>query len=175
MRIILADHQEVTQFAIIQLLQEVGCRAYEVEKVGSIAAIKSALHDWSDVKAVVLDYTTLNTSEEELLLLHLRYPQVQFLLFSDQLSRDLLRRMLLGSTQFSVVLKDSPLHEIQEALAMTVRGRQYICTDVQQLIDAPEKEEPDRSPLSKTEKDILRLLAMGKTSKDIAAERYLSV
>ena len=175
MRIILADHQEVTQFAIIQLLQEVGCRAYEVEKVGSIAAIKSALHDWSDVKAVVLDYTTLNTSEEELLLLHLRYPQVQFLLFSDQLSRDLLRRMLLGSSQFSVVLKDSPLHEIQEALAMTVRGRQYICTDVQQLIDAPEKEEPSRSPLSKTEKDILRLLAMGKTSKDIAAERYLSV
>ena len=124
---------------------------------------------------MVLDYTTLNTSEEELLLLHLRYPQVQFLLFSDQLSRDLLRRMLLGSSQFSVVLKDSPLHEIQEALAMTVRGRQYICTDVQQLIDAPEKEEPSRSPLSKTEKDILRLLAMGKTSKDIAAERYLSV
>ena len=53
------------------------------------------------------------------------------------------------------MLKDSPLHEIQEALALTVRGRQYICTDVQQLIDAPEKEEPDRSPLSKTEKDMV--------------------
>ena len=115
-----------------------------------------------------------DTTEEELLLLHFRYPEVHFLLFSEQLSRDFLRRMLLSNRMFSVVLKDSPLHEIVDALESLRKGRQYICTDVQMLIDTPERQS-DRSPLTKTERDILKLMAVGKKSRQIAEERFLSV
>ena len=175
MQLILADLQDITRFAIRRMAEELWQSGRPIKAL-SVDAVKRALTETGDEEVgVVMDYSMLNTTEEELLLLHLRYPKVHFLLFSEQLSRDFLRRMLLGSRQFSVVLKDSPLHEIEDALMSLRRGRQYICTDAQILIDTPEKSADDRSPLTKTEKDILRLMAMGKKSKQIAEERFLSV
>ncbi|MBQ8968268.1 MAG: response regulator transcription factor [Bacteroidaceae bacterium] len=141
------------------------------------SAIRDALRvqGVSASELVVLDYSTLNITEEELLMLHFRYPCAHFLLFSEQLSRDLLRRLLLGNKQFSVVLKDSSIAEVRQALQYALRNQQYICTDAQALISMPEHSAPDRSPLSRTERDILRLMALGKNSKAIAAERFLSV
>lgn len=170
---LLSDPQDITRFALRRMAEELGFT--DIRKALGISNIKEELNRQSDDIVVVLDYSELNTSEEELLLLHLRHPGVHFLLFSEQLSRDFLRRMLLGNSQFSVVLKDSPLCEIVEALQTVAKGRQYICTDAQSLINTPEQHDADRSPLTKTEKDILRLLALGKKSKDIAAERFLSV
>lgn len=172
---IVADRQELTRYALTALARESG-RAADITIALSTLAIKDALRARGTraSELVVLDYSQLDMTEEELLLLHLRYPQVHFLLFSEQLSRDFLRRLLSSSRQFSVVLKDSPLEEVRQALSSAANNRQYVCLDAQALISAPEPQ-PDRSPLSKTERDILRLMAMGRKSRDIAEERFLSV
>ncbi len=171
--ILIADQQEITRFALTELLGRMGYDARQIVVAGSVISIKEELgrHEGKDV--VIMDYSTLNLTEEELLLLHLRYPNVQFLLFSEELSRGFLRRMVLPNRAFSVVLKGASLHEISEALAYTTKGRQYISTDAQSIIDMPEPE--TRSPLTETECDILRLMALGNESKDIAHERFLSV
>lgn len=175
MKWILADKQDITRFAIQHLATETGTGIDVVETALSIMAVKDALaKNAGKSVVVVLDYSQFDTTEEELLLLHFRYPEVHFLLFSEQLSRDFLRRMLLSNRMFSVVLKDSPLHEIADALGSLRKGRQYVSTDVQMLIDTPEHSS-DRSPLTKTERDILKLMAMGKKSRQIAEERFLSV
>ena len=172
-KLLLADQQDITRFAIRRIAEELGVT--QIKKSLSIGAVKDELNTSSSDVVVVLDYSQLNVTEEELILLHIRYSKVQFLLFSEQLSRDFLRRMLLSNNKFSVVLKDSPLHEIVECLESVFKGHQYICTDAQSLINQPETKDNDRSPLTKTERDILRLMAMGKKSKDIANERFLSV
>ena len=175
MKWILADKQDIMRFAIQHLATETGTGGDKTETALSMTAVKDVLaKNGGKNVVVVLDYSQFDITEEELLLLHFRYPEVHFLLFSEQLSRDFLRRMLLSNRMFSVVLKDSPLHEIVDALESLRKGRQYICTDVQMLIDTPERQS-DRSPLTKTERDILKLMAVGKKSRQIAEERFLSV
>ena len=172
---IIADRQEITRYALQRLIEEMGT-AQEVTIALSSAAIREALHargvDASET--VVIDYTAIDITEEELLLLHLRFPKAHFLLFSDQLSRDLLRRLVLNNRQFSVVLKEAPIHEIREALIMAIKNRHFISSDAQNIIAMPEMLAAP-SPLSKTERDILRLMALGKNSRAIAEERFLSV
>ena len=170
--VVLADLQDITRYAIHRMAEDMG--AAQIKKALNVNAVKEELGMNSKDTVVVLDYSLLNTTEEEVLLMHLRYPDAHFLFFSEQLSRDFLRRLCLGNNRFSVVLKNSPLCEISEALETVFKGRQYICSDAQSIINTPE-EKDDRSPLTKTEKDILRLMAMGKKSKDIAEERFLSV
>ena len=172
---IIADRQEVTLYALQRLLEETG-KAQDITVALSCAAIRDALHarGIDAFEVVIMDYSAIDITEEELLLLHLRFPKAHFLLFSEQLNRDFLRRFVLNNRQFSVVLKEAPLHEIREALDMVVRDRRFICADVQSLIAMPEVTTAPL-PLSKTECDILRLMAFGKNSRAIAEERFLSV
>ncbi len=174
--IIVADQQEITRYALLSLLKEMGIPSGHTITVASVSsAIGDAIAGCVGTAMVIMDYAALNMTEDELLLLHLRYPQVHFLLFSESLSRSFLRRLVRPNRAFSVVLKDARLAEIREALTYVLKGRQYICTDAQSIIDSPTERESERLPLSDTECEILRLMALGKKSKDIANERYLSV
>lgn len=176
--LLLCDPQEITRYALSTLAVESGlCPAGEVTPVPDLVALKRSLQELAArgvVPAVVMDYTQMSCTEDDLSLLHLRYPRVHFILFSDQLSRDFLRRMLLGSRHFSVVLKDSPLAELKDCLAATRRGEQYICPRILALLQSPEHSETERTPLTATEREILRAMSMGRSTKEIAAERFLS-
>ena len=75
-----------------------------------------------------------------------------------------------------VVMKDAPKAEIEEGLRKAKRHIQYICTRIGwQLQHKEEKKDESASPLTATERDILKLMALGKTTKEIAAGRFLSV
>lgn len=125
---------------------------------------------------VVLDYTLLDTSADYLLILQERFKAAHFILFSDSLSEDFLRRMVFSGTSFSVVMKDAPMAEIEEGLRKAKQHIPYICTRIAwQLQHKEETKEELVSPLTATEREILKLMALGKTTKEIAAERFLSV
>ncbi len=180
---VLADNQDITRWGIYTLAKRhiAGLHFTEAQTLhevseqlaADVAACGNTAGNGNAV--VVLDYTLLNSTEEELLLLHDRYPTAQILLYSDQLSRDFIRRMIYGSTAFSVLLKDCSLDETCEALQTVCRGEQFVCQQVRVWLDTQERISHERSPLSSTEREILKLLAMGHTTKDIAAERFLSV
>ncbi len=179
MPLLLADPQDVTRYAIGKLAVEQ--RLFEADEVCAVPhftqlknAIDEAIRQGASV-TVVIDYALLNCSEEELTLLHQRFPAIPFVLFSDQLSRDFLRRMLLPDKTFSVVLKDSPLDEIHDCLADAVARRQYICPRILSLIESQERQDTERSPLTATEREILKSMSLGHSTKEIAAERFLSV
>lgn len=179
MPLILADPQDVTRYAVERL-------AVEQQLFGAEAV--TAVRDFPQLRlavaeavrrgtppVVLLDYALLNCSEEELTLLHQRFAAVPFILFSDHLSRDFLRRMLLPDEAFSVVLKDSPLSEIRSCLAAAAARRQYICPRILASLQRRERQDTERSPLTATEREILKSMSLGRTTKEIAAERFLSV
>ena len=179
MSLLLADPQDVTRYAIERLAVE-SClyEADEIRAVRHFAQLKAAVGEATQQRAlvvVVLDYTLVNCSEEDLILLHQRFPSVPFILFSDQLSRDFLRRMLLPDKAFSVVLKDSPLGEIRDCLVAAAARQQYICPRILTLLESHERQEAERSPLTSTEREILKSMSLGRSTKEIAAERFLSV
>jgi DNA-binding NarL/FixJ family response regulator len=127
---------------------------------------------------VVLDYTLFDFAEaDELLALHERFKEVHWILFSDELSTAFLRRMLLGSNAFSVVMKDNSKEEIGTAIQCASRNERYICNHASNLLlsntPAPTAR-PANQLLTSTEQTILKEIALGKTTKEIAAERNLS-
>ena len=87
---------------------------------------------------VVLDYTLFDINDvEELQILHDRFPEVRWLLFSVDLSLDFVKRVMAMGQGFSVLLKESPMHEIREAIDYAIHNRRYICQRTTEQLFAP--------------------------------------
>ena len=109
-----------------------------------------------------------------------RFKEADWLLFSDELSLPFLRQVLFSSMAFGVALKDNSKEEILTALQCASRKERFICNHVSNLLLAGNgSSSPTHSTikddlLTTAERSILKEIALGKTTKEIAAERNLS-
>jgi DNA-binding NarL/FixJ family response regulator len=126
---------------------------------------------------VILDYTLFDfTGPEDLHIISDRYKSTHWILFSDELSSDFLRNIVYSSCAFSIIFKDCSKEEISSALSLAVKNERYICNRASnQLLGVHNVTEKQNNTLTVTEKEILRLIALGKTTKEIAAERFSSI
>lgn len=174
--LLLLDQQDITR----EGMKAVALRTLETTEIhvaDNLNALSGQLVEQPDA-VVVLDYTLLNISADDLLILQQRFRTARFILFSESLSEPFIRRMIFSSPAFSVIMKDAPLTEIEEGLRSAVRNRQYLCSHTQWMLQRTEEKrqkETSAPALTATEREILKLLAQGKTSKEIAALRFLSV
>lgn len=124
---------------------------------------------------VILDYTLFDFSgAEELLILTERFPKANWILFSDELSEEFVKRILYSSQQFSFVMKDNSKEEITSALQCAMHKERFICNHISNMLIGKQHSVPVENILTNTEKIILKEIALGKTTKEIAAERNLS-
>ena len=130
---------------------------------------------------VILDYTSFDfVSSDELIVLHERFKEADWLLFSDELSIGFLRQVLFSSMSFGVVLKDNSKEEILTALQCASRKERFICNHVSNLLLSGNSQTSLLHPiqqndlLTPAERSILKEIALGKTTKEIAVERNLS-
>ena len=171
---ILADNQELTRFALENLLQQdetaVVYRAFD--KAGLVALLKE-----HESAIVILDYTLFDfTDEDQLLIVAERFALSQWVLLSEELTSRFLRRVVYSSHQFSVVFKDGPLQEVREALQSASRHNRYISQRALEAIISQQQEEDEQpSVLTSTETEIVKAIAQGKTTKEIASERFSSI
>lgn len=171
MNVLIADNQGITRAGLMYILQSVTeaesrCVA---DKAGLIEELKSC-----PGSVVIIDYTLFDINDAaELLVLGDRFPNACWLLFSDDLSTDFIRLVVASSTRFGVVLKDSPLSEIRLAISTAIVGQRYICQRVTEQLLKPEKKE-EKIKLTATETDILKDIALGMTTKEIAEKRFSS-
>ncbi len=171
---LIADNQDITRYGL-KCLATASEQFPEVRDVADKRELIRLLTMFPDA-VVVLDYTLFDISAEYLQIIQTRFIRVRWILFSDHLSVDFMRRILFCSNAFSVVLKDSSLSEIKEALRFAVSGKQYICPAVVNMLSNKEESTVEKfSSLTATEKEILKFLALGRTTKEIASERFLSV
>ena len=173
MNYILADNQELTRFALENLLQQdetaVVYRAFD--KAGLVALLKE-----HESAIVILDYTLFDfTDEDQLLIVAERFALSQWVLLSEELTSRFLRRVVYSSHQFSVVFKDGPMQEVREALQSASRHNRYISQRALEAIISQQEEDEQPSVLTNTETEIVKAIAQGKTTKEIASERFSSV
>ena len=172
---IIADNQELTRFAWESLLQK------EEENVIYRAFDKARLVELPkehESAVVLLDYTLFDfTDEDQLLIIGERFSLSQWILISDELTPQFLRRVVYSSHQFSVVFKDGPLSEVREAVNAVNRHTRYLSQRALEVIITHQQQEEDKteSVLTETETEIVKAIAQGKTTKEIAAERFSSV
>jgi len=174
MDFIIADNQELTRYAIGKLLDGiVGSRTFFASNKNELLE-KLKEHGQS---VVILDYTLFDFLDvSNLLIVSQRFPDVKWLLLSEDLTESFLRSIIYQSHHIGVTFKDATLTEINTAILQTISGQRYISQRVMELLLAQQvREDGHPSTLTATEKDIVRAIAQGKTTKEIAAERFSSI
>ena len=170
---ILADNQDITRIGL-----ETVCKKFagiEVRCVSNKTELISVLQ-CEEEAAVVLDYALFDFEDvNAVTVTHLRFPHVQWILFSDELADDFVRRIVAEGGAFSIVNKNSGVTEIEEALRLALHHERYLCRlSTEQLLSLSAHDEGKSVVLTKTEIEILKRIAAGKTTKEIAAERCSS-
>ena len=170
--ICLADRQDITRAGLMYVCQNIedAQRKYTEDKASLIEQLKK----YPD-SVVLLDYTLFDINDaEELLILCQRFAQARWVLFSEDLSQDFVRRVIASWSQISVLLKESPLHEISQAIRYAIARQRYICQRMTELLLAPAATPDDGARLTNTEREILKDIAMGMTTREIAEKRFSS-
>ena len=171
---ILADNQELTRFALESLLrQDEENVVYKAsDKTGLVALLKE-----HESAVVLLDYTLFDfADEEQLLIVAERFNLSDWILISDDLTPQFIRRVVYSSHQFSVVFKDGPLSEVREAVSAVDRHTRFLSQRaLESIINQQQEEDKSDHILTQTETEIVKAIAQGKTTKEIAAERFASV
>ena len=170
---IIADNQELTRFALESLLQkdEESAVYRAVDKAGLVALLKE-----HESAVVLLDYTLFDfADEDQLLIIAERFSLSEWILISDDLTPQFIRRVVYSSHQFSLVFKDGPMSEIREALQSVNRHTRYLSQRALETIISQQQDEEKPDILTSTETEIIKAIALGKTTKEIAAERFSSI
>ena len=170
---IVADNQELTRFALENFLkrdeEDIVYRAFD--RAGLVEQLKE-----HQSAVVLLDYTLFDfADEDQLLIIAERFNLSDWILISDELTPQFIRRVIYSSHQFSVVFKDGPMSEIREALNAVSRHTRYLSQRALETIITQQQEEETPSILTTTEMEIVKAIAQGKTTKEIAAERFSSI
>ena len=175
MTYIIADNQYITRAGLLFLLQQQSEVTQLVIASNKQELIQQLRHH--PEAAIILDYTLFDTSTaDELLVIASRYDQVRWLLFSDELTSSFLRQIIYSSERFSIVMKEENETEINRALAALNGGDRYLSPQVVQQIEGelPQNNDSKPQPLTKSECAILKEIALGKSTKEIANEKNLS-
>jgi DNA-binding NarL/FixJ family response regulator len=171
---ILADNQDISKAGIRYLLKENGFDGVQHEARNKKELIL-CLSENEDA-TIVLDYTNFDFNNiDELLIVAGRFPKANWILFSDELSLPFLKRIYLEK-MFGMLLKNSSLDEVKQALISSRECKRYICPRLMQFISVSKvPKDTEKMTLTPSEQEILKLIALGKSVKEIADERFSSV
>ena len=176
MKFYIADNKDITReglLYIISVRQDAECKCMS-DKAGLLEALKNDSH-----AIIIVDYTLFDINDAaELNIISERFPDAQWILFSEDLSQDFLHEMVVTCPKCGIVLKDCSLTEIKEAINYASKGKRFICQQVTEMLLSPSSDETEHKEelpqLTKTEQEILKDIALGMTTKEIAKQRFSS-
>ena len=180
-RLIIADNQPLTAYAIEALsrsvAQEIHIDDLEIAYAQNKTQLNKLLRDGKKT-AVVVDYTMFDfTNQENFTIVCDLYQNTScWLLLSEELTPNFLRYVVYQTQNVGVAYKDASLDSMREALHYVMMGVRYISQQATQiLLQKAAEAENRRDELTHTEREILKAIALGKTTKEIAADRFSSV
>jgi len=170
---ILADNQDLTRYAFEAIIRK--DERNVIHRSTDKAELMQLLKE-NENSVVVLDYTLFDfIDEEQLLIISERFAMASWVLVSDELTESFLRQVIYSSHAFSIVFKDSPLKDIRDALRSASHGQRYVSQKVMEQLLSKQSEEKNNGVLTATEMEIIKAIAQGKTTKEIAEERFSSI
>ncbi|HBK30329.1 MAG TPA: DNA-binding response regulator [Porphyromonadaceae bacterium] len=164
------DYQYITRVGLHFIIRQ-QFENPDIVEVENKRDLKAFLHDHSQA-IIIIDLSFASLSISDVIALHREFPSSHWIIFMNDAVEKVIRE--IDKYPFmSILLKDSPENEIVLALEYAVKNRRFICKQVKDIImDHKYDEIP---ALTHTEIEILKLLATGKTAKEISAIRFSSV
>lgn len=171
--IIIADNQDITRAGIAYVLSKRDNISYQVAR--NKTELILLLNDCPEA-VVILDYTLFDIfSESDLLNIGQRFPLAHLILWSEELSVDFIRNLVNASNRISVLMKDAKMSEIEQCLDYVLQGQRFLCQHATNMILAPTSSvDKESAVLTKTETEILKEIALGITTREIAEKRFSS-
>lgn len=171
--IIIADNQDITQAGMAYVLSKRDNISCQVAR--NKTELILLLNDCPEA-VVILDYTLFDiSSESDLLNIGQRFPLAHLILWSEELSVDFIRSLVNASNWISVLMKDAKMAEIEQCLDYVLQGQRFLCQHATNMILAPTAlVDKEIVALTKTETEILKEIALGATTREIAEKRFSS-
>lgn len=169
---ILADNQFITRIGMERLLAHGASSGGICQATSKKELIRACMNHPEGI--IVIDYTLFDFyGIEDLLVIGKRFPDTYWLLFSADLSNLFIRR-LSAESRMGIVLKDCPEEEIRNALEQARARKPFVCRSVAERLKTDSPTSNEQLPLTASETEILRLIANGKSVKEIAELRHSS-
>jgi len=103
------------------------------------------------------------------------FPHIKVIAFSMFDQEEAITQMIEAGVS-GYLLKNSPLEEVINAIKNVSKGETYFDSSIDKtLLDPNATKAKKRSLLSRSEREILKLIGQGKTSSEIAATRFTAV
>ncbi|MDR1518239.1 MAG: response regulator transcription factor [Dysgonamonadaceae bacterium] len=171
---LLADNQDISREGLSSLLKKRDARS-EILAVRSCAELQTSLRKYPQ-SVVILDYTLFDfASVNQMLNMKSGAAASAWLLFSDELEERFVRQTLLADASIGIVMKQDTSENILEAIHLASAGETFWCDFAEAVMkNTALHTQTVADKLTASEKVILREIALGKTTKEIALEKYLS-
>jgi DNA-binding NarL/FixJ family response regulator len=170
-RIVIADSQYLTRFALETLLQEM----YPIAFVCSnYTDLLKWINTWK-AELILLDHTLVDpdiTSAISSLRQHI--PHV--VLLADEITQAEFSEFTSAGIEH-MILKTIDREELFRAVEYCLKGRKYYSDEILQIIverNSPKNMAEEFCRLTSSEMEVVKLIAEGLTTKEIAAKKFIS-
>ncbi len=176
-RIILADDHEILRHGLSKSFEQEN----DIKVIGQASdghtAVDMVRELSPDVVVMDIGMPDLNGIEAARKITK-SHPKVKVIGLSMHSSDKYVREMFKAGAS-GYLLKNCPFEELTEAIRTVAGGKTYISSSVGDMIvkeyaSKPDKEKSVFSMLSQREREVLQLLAEGKTTKQIAKKLHIS-
>jgi len=127
---------------------------------------------------VIVDYANFDfTGVEDLINMVYRYPSSHWIIFSEDLSADFVKQMCHQTINTSILFRDASKNDILSALSKAFNNERYLSPSAGILLTENHATHAGsiEHVLTPSEREILRSIALGKSTKEIAMERFSSI
>jgi DNA-binding NarL/FixJ family response regulator len=174
---ILADNQELTRAGWFFFIEKNYSDALIHEAVNKKELIQ--LSSQFPDSIIIIDYNLFDFgSINELTILQDRFKQTDWIICSDFMNEESVRSVIFNSTRIGILQKESGSEEFQGALKQANKGERYISSYFSNMMFESGRQKQSvqpRSVLTITEQEILKEMALGKSTREIAEIRHASI
>ena len=177
--VLLADDHKIIRDGLRSLLSKQADMQVVAEASDGRSAVNLARELKPDIIVMDIAMPDLNGLEATRQILQDREAiggNVKIIALSMQADGPIVRRMLEAGAA-AYLLKDCAFEELIKATRAVLAGKTYLSADITNVIvrDFANPSAKTTSPLTAKEREVLQLIAEGKTTKEIAAALFVSV
>ncbi len=171
---LLADRQYLTRAGLRHLVFKEHPQA-EVFEAPSIRQLRQLLENWSQAVVLIDMSMFADLYFTDITDLARQYPKT-FWISVETTFNDHWAQQLRAEPRFSLLLKTSDEIELSAAIRYATQGERFIAHDITHLLLSRETPtgEAHHEGLTEAEQEVLRYIALGKSTKEIADLRHTS-